>query len=67
MQASVSFMGLYSYDQSIFDEVQLPDGIDRETLLNNLMVETAEFEVLQPDPGMIKIILGWCSRKLLPP
>lgn len=66
MQASVSFMGLYSYDSSIFDELQLPDGIDRETLLNNLMVETAELEVLQPDPGIIKIVLGWFSRKRLP-
>ena len=46
MQASVSFMGLYSYDPTIFDDVQIPSGIDRETLLNNLMVETAELEVL---------------------
>lgn len=66
MQASVSFMGLYSYDPTIFDEVQIPSGIDRETLLNNLMVETAELEVLQPDPVIIKTVLGWFSRKRLP-
>lgn len=66
MQASVSFMGLYSYDPSIFDDLQLPSGIDRETLINNLMVETAELEVMQPDPGIIKVVLGWFSRKRLP-
>lgn len=66
MQASVSFMGLYSYDPTIFDDLQLPSGIDRETLLNNLMVETAELEVVQPDPGIVKIVLGWFSRKRLP-
>ena len=66
MQASVSFMGLYSYDPTIFDEVQLPSGIDRETLINNLMAETAELEVLQPDPVIIKTVLGWFSRKRLP-
>lgn len=66
MQASVSFMGLYSYDPTIFDKVQLPAGIDRETLLNNLMTETAELEVLQPDPVIIKTVLGWFSRKRLP-
>ena len=66
MQASVSFMGLYSYDQSIFDGLQLPDGIEREILINNLMVETAELEVVQPDPGIIKIVLGWFSKKRLP-
>lgn len=66
MQASVSFMGLYSYDPAIFDDLQLPTGIDRETLVNNLMVETAELEVLQPDPVIIKTVLGWFSRKRLP-
>ena len=66
MQASVSFLGLYSYDPTIFDEVQIPSGIDRETLFNNLMVETAELEVAQPDPGIIKTVLGWFSRKRLP-
>lgn len=66
MQASVSFMGLYSYDPTIFDDLQLPSGIDRETLLNNLMVETAELEVVQPDPGIVKVVLGWFSRKRLP-
>ena len=66
MQASVSFMGLYSYDPTIFNDLQLPTGIDRETLLNNLMVATAELEVLQPDPGIIKVVLGWFSRKRLP-
>lgn len=66
MQASVSFMGLYSYDPTIFDDLQLPSGIDRETLINNLMVETAELEVVQPDPGIVKVVLGWFSRKRLP-
>ena len=66
MQASVSFLGLYSYDPSIFDDLQLPSGIDRETLINNLMAGTAELEVMQPDPGIIKIVLGWFSRKRLP-
>ena len=66
MQASVSFLGLYSYDPTIFNDLQLPSGIDRETMLNNLMVETAELEVMQPDPGIIKIVLGWFSRKRLP-
>lgn len=66
MQASVSFLGLYSYDPTIFDDLQLPSGIDRETLVNNLMVETAELEVVQPDPGIVKVVLGWFSRKRLP-
>ena len=66
MKASMSFLGLYSYDPTIFDDLQLPSDIDRETLLNNLMVQTAELEVLQTDPGIIKIVLGWFSKKRLP-
>lgn len=66
MQANVSFLGLYSYDPTIFDDLQLPSSIDRETLVNNLMVETAELEVVQPDPGIVKVVLGWFSRKRLP-
>lgn len=66
MKASVSFLGLYSYDPTIFDDLQLPIDIDRETLVNNLLVQTAELEVMQPDPGIFKIVLGWFSRKRLP-
>lgn len=66
MRASISFLGLYSYDPTIFKELQVPSGIDKDLLCNNLMAETAELEVLQPDPEIIRTVLGWFSRRRLP-
>lgn len=61
MVATMSILGLYQYDPTIFDDFRLPfDGEDREMLLSNLLVELAELEVLYPDAGFIKkAIAAW--------
>ena len=48
--ATMSVMGLYNYNPHMFDNMTLPDGVDRDTLVFNLVVECAELEVLIPDP-----------------
>lgn len=64
--ATMSVMGLYNYNPHMFDNMDLPDGVDRDTLVYNLVVECAELEVLIPDPvWMAKTIENW-SRKEVP-
>lgn len=63
--ANLSPMGLFNWDNSIFDLMEIPQALDRETLINNLLAETIELEVLYPNPVVFKNLLGVWSRKEL--
>lgn len=63
--AILSPLGLYDWDNSIFDLMTIPSALNRETLINNLLAETAELEVLYPNPTVFKNIVGVWSRKQL--
>ena len=43
--AVMSILGLYQWDNTIFDAMVLPDQIDKTTLINNILDESAEQEV----------------------
>ena len=62
---SLSPLGLYNWDSSIFDLMQIPSALDRDTLIQNLLAETAELEVLYPNPIVFKNLLGVWSVKNL--
>ena len=65
MHGTVSFLGLYNYDRTIFDDLTVPAGIDKNLVQNTLMMETADLEVLQPDPVIMRQVLGWFSQRRL--
>ena len=65
MHATVSFLGLYNYDPTVFDDLTVPAGIDKTLVQNTLMMETADLEVLQPDPVIMRQVLGWFSQRRL--
>lgn len=65
MHATVSFLGLYNHDPTVFDDLQVPAGIDKTLVQNTLMMETADLEVLQPDPVIMRQVLGWFSGRRL--
>lgn len=63
--ATLSLLGLYQYNNRLFDGMRLPKSVDRETLVNNLLAETAEFEVLCPDAEfMANMISAWSTKEL---
>lgn len=67
--SKLSILGLYKYDQSLFDNMQLPDEFtadDRETLINNLLMECAEFECTYPAFDFCKAAIGFWSKARLP-
>ena len=61
--ATMSPLGLYNWDNTIFDLMQLPEALDRQTLVDNLLAETAELEVLYPNPVVFKNLVGVWSNK----
>ena len=62
---TLSLLGLYQYNGKLFDGLKLPEGVDRETVINNLLAETAEFEMLYPDAKfMAHMIAVWSAKEL---
>lgn len=66
MKATISVMGLYNYDNTLFANMELPNGVDKETLVNNLVLELAELEVIYPHFDVLKMSIGMWSKKELP-
>lgn len=61
--AKLSFLGLYEYDDTLFDGLTFPAGVDHDTLIENLLYETAELEVVYPDPDFMKRALTIYGRR----
>lgn len=66
MPANLSVLGLYQWDDTIFDNMQIPTGMTMSTLRDNLLAECAELEVLYPNPVVFKSLLGIWSLKEKP-
>ena len=65
MKARLSILGMYNYDNTIFDDFQLPDRIPRDMFLNNLLLECAEFGCIYPDTDFFKMALkSWSEMEL---
>ena len=63
--ATMSVMGLYNWDNTLFELLTIPEGLDKDTLVDNLLVELAELEVLYPNPVVMKNLIGvWSDKQL---
>lgn len=61
--AKWTLMGMYNYDNTIFNEMVLPTGIDADLFKSSLLIEKGEFEVLFPDPDFMKNAIKVWSAK----
>ena len=50
-------------NESIFDLMNLPDGIDKDTVEDNILLEGGEFEVVYAEPDFLKMSIGVWARK----
>lgn len=65
MKATMSILALYNWDQTIFDNLVLPDTIDRNILTYNLLFDCSELELLYPDFDSMKNFIGiWSNKEL---
>ena len=56
----IPLMSLYNYDNSIFDGLSLPDGINKETLIDKIMIRGGEYEsVYTSVPFLKSAISNW--------
>lgn len=67
--AKITLIGLETYlnpDRSVFEQMILPEGIDKEVLIGAILMRCQEFELLWSDPDfMIDAVNVW-SRKHYP-
>ncbi len=59
----ITLIGLYNHEPTLFDNMILPEGYDKDTLIETLMLEHGEKCVLYPDPHFMKYSIGAVSRK----
>lgn len=67
-QSMLSLLGMYQYDNTILDNLVLPEALEskRSVIKDNLLMESAELEILFPDFSMLKYAIGVWSQKELP-
>lgn len=68
MQMTSTLFGIEQYykykNQSLFDEIRLPEGVDKQTLVNTILVEAGELEVMYTDGDFLKVAINtWFERK----
>ena len=55
---TLSILGLYNYDNTIFDLLTLPEGLDKTILVKSICAELADMELLYPNPEVMKDLIG---------
>ncbi len=65
--AKITMLGLETYlksnNQSLFDDIVIPASIDKDTLVNSILLESAEFEVLYSNPSFMHQAIQLWFRK----
>ena len=60
----LSILGLNELTNgSVWDRLIVPDSIDRDNLINNILMECAELGLVYTDPDTMKNMIGIWSRK----
>ena len=54
MPATMSIIGLYHYDETIFDSLTVPEAMDKQNVIDTILMKCAAFEILYPDPDFMK-------------
>lgn len=54
---------LQRINQSLFDYFNLPEGIDKDSCIDNIMLECGEFETLYSEPSFMRTAIGTWSTK----
>lgn len=65
MTATMTVLGLYNYNDTLFNSMKLPDGVDPDNVVSNLLLELAELEVIYPSwITMQRAIADWSKARV---
>ena len=63
---NLTLIGMYNYNNSLFDSLELPAEINKEDFVNNLLLKSGEFELVYPDFDFMKDSISLWGRKWKP-
>ena len=65
--AKITLIGMETFlnktDKSVFDLLTLPEGIGKDNLCDNIILECGEFETVYSDPDFMRTAIGAWGRK----
>ena len=65
--AKITLFSMYRYMQQLGDDLfsgfSLPEGVDRDTAINTILMNGGEYEVIYPDPDFMKFSIHTWSDK----
>ena len=53
----LSIMGLYEYDNTLFQGLQVPEGVSKEHVINEILLQCAELEIVYPNIDIMKLAI----------
>lgn len=58
----LSILGIYNYDESVFEGLEVPEGVDKQQVIDEILLQCAELEILYPEPETLKRAIAiWSS------
>ena len=63
MLAWVSILTIFNNYPDIFDDMVLPDGVEKEVVINSIVSELAELDLLYSNPIVLKPLISVWSNK----
>ena len=60
--SKVTVVGLYNYDNTLFDNMQVPTGINKDDLIYNILERSGDLPLLYPDFAFMRAMIGVWSR-----
>ena len=66
MRATMDLIAAYNYNPNVLDLLEIPEAIDKATLIDNLLMETAEREIIYTNLAFLRQAIGSWSKKNLP-
>ena len=64
MRATMTVMGLYNWDNDLFDQLTVPDDVDAGLAVASILTDNATLEVMYPDPDIMAEMIGiWSARE----
>lgn len=61
--AKITLIGMYNWDPTVLSTLSFPEGIDTDLARNVILMDGAEFEVLYPDPDIMRSLISFWSAK----
>ena len=59
----ISILTMYNNYPDIFDSFRVPEGVDRQTVIDGICADCAELELLYSDPDALQVLVkNWTDR-----